>query len=211
MQTPINTPLQEHCFYHIYNRGNDSINVFYQPRNYGYFLQKYEQYLSGCIDTYAYCLLPNHFHLLVKIKGKENFRLSEDGFPNSEDLKKLTAEQIVSEQFRRFFMSYSKSINVQEGRTGSLFQKTFRRKQVDSDSYFTRAVLYIHHQLEHHGFRNMNYKNYAWSSYCKLIQDGNTILKRQDVLDWFGGKDGFVRSHVRSQDLSEVDQILIED
>src|SRR5215471_5951044 len=114
-------PLLENEIYHIYNRGNNSIEVFFMRSNYELFLEKLDYYLGPYIELYAYCLLPNHFHLLIRVK---DFKLIWD---DSKMLKKgartLTLpHEIVSEQFRRFFLSYSKSIKVQEDRTGSLFE-----------------------------------------------------------------------------------------
>jgi len=55
-------------FYHIYNRGNNRENIFFEENNYYYFLEKYDKYLTNYLETFAYCLLPNHFHLLVRVK-----------------------------------------------------------------------------------------------------------------------------------------------
>jgi hypothetical protein len=63
--------LEPNNFYHIYNRGVNGTQLFYKKDNYYYFLEKYAQYLSAYLDTYAYCLLGNHFHLLVKVKDIE--------------------------------------------------------------------------------------------------------------------------------------------
>ena len=61
-------PLLPGRFFHVFNRGNNGDNLFYQERNYAYFLRKYFEYMSPVLDTYCYCLLPNHFHLLVRVK-----------------------------------------------------------------------------------------------------------------------------------------------
>jgi putative transposase len=60
--------LQYGVAYHIYNRGNNRENVFVEERNYRHFLQLYAKYIEPVAWTYAYCLLRNHFHFLVKIK-----------------------------------------------------------------------------------------------------------------------------------------------
>ena len=93
-------PIYANTFYHIYNRGNNYEKIFFNDNNYYYFLNKYDKYLSSVVETYAYCLIPNHFHLLIKTK---------DDYEN------------ISEQFRRFFITYSQKINEQENRSGSLF------------------------------------------------------------------------------------------
>ena len=64
-------PLLPGLTYHIFNRGNAQDYIFYQERNYSYFLKKYFQYLEGFVNTYAYCLLRNHFHLLIELRPQE--------------------------------------------------------------------------------------------------------------------------------------------
>ena len=61
-------PLIPGNFYHIYNRGIDSCNLFIEPDNYEYFLSLYDKYISPVADTYAWVLMPNHFHFLVRLK-----------------------------------------------------------------------------------------------------------------------------------------------
>ncbi|HSM57092.1 MAG TPA: hypothetical protein VK879_13145 [Candidatus Sulfomarinibacteraceae bacterium] len=59
-------PLAPGTYYHIYNRGiNDEI-IFKEERNYPFFLKKMAHYILPVAEVYAYCLLPNHFHLLVR-------------------------------------------------------------------------------------------------------------------------------------------------
>jgi len=60
--------LQSGVYYHIYNRGNNRENLFLEEKNYPYFLFLYEKHIEPVADTYAYCLMRNHFHLLVRIK-----------------------------------------------------------------------------------------------------------------------------------------------
>jgi REP element-mobilizing transposase RayT len=58
-------------YYHIFNRGNNRERIFREPRNYNYFLKLYEKYIPLVVDTFAFCLLSNHFHLLVRVKTAE--------------------------------------------------------------------------------------------------------------------------------------------
>ncbi len=123
-------------YFHVFNRGNNRENIFYKPENASYFLGKYQKYLLPVLETYAYCLLPNHFHLLVRVKTLEEIlgrggSTDLPGFKNREGLAKCGDEaatakfiaELVSEQFRLMFMAYAKAINKQENRVGSLFQK----------------------------------------------------------------------------------------
>lgn len=203
-------PLEENKYYHIYNKGNAGVNIFYKDENYIYFLKKYDQYLSDYIETFAYCLMPNHFHLLVRLKDKMDCLPRKD-FPSLEDLESLQMGEVVSELFRRFFMGYSKSVNIQECRTGSLFQKNFKRKLVDSNEYFTRVVAYIHRQCQHHGFTNFTDKDYPWSSYNRMLLDSKSKLMKKEVIDWFGGREHYVKFHKEQLSLNDIEHLLIED
>ena len=61
-------PLQLGAYYHIYNRGINRENVFREERNYRYFLELYAKHIEPVAETYAYCLLKNHFHVLVRTR-----------------------------------------------------------------------------------------------------------------------------------------------
>ena len=63
--------MQPSTFYHLYNHANGSENLFRNDENYRFFLQKYAKYISTVADTYAYCLMPNHLHFLIKIKSEK--------------------------------------------------------------------------------------------------------------------------------------------
>ena len=65
-----NQPIEPEIFYHIYNRGVNGEVIFKSNRNFDFFLKKVEEYLIPVCEIYAYCLLPNHFHFLVRIKSE---------------------------------------------------------------------------------------------------------------------------------------------
>ncbi len=63
--------LKEGNYYHIYNRGNNSENIFYEKANYQFFLKKYGKYCYSVLDTYAYCLLKIIFTCLYACEPKK--------------------------------------------------------------------------------------------------------------------------------------------
>ena len=65
-------PLTFGTFFHIYNRGNNHENIFFQERNYAYFMELWWKHISQIAQTWAYCLLRNHFHAVVFIKNRED-------------------------------------------------------------------------------------------------------------------------------------------
>ncbi len=204
------SPLYPDKYYHIYNRGNNGENLFYKKENYFYFLKRYNYYLNDYLDTFAYCLLPNHFHLLVRVKPEVAFseeRLSKFQKPGK---SAPTPSEAVSEQFRKLFMSNAKGINKQESRTGSLFQKNFKRKPVEGEHYFSKLIYYIHANPQQHGIID-DFKFYPYSSYDSLLSDKPTKLFRNEAIEWFGSKDSFRAFHTGSHSMGDMSALVIED
>ena len=183
-------PMYKGNLYHVYNRGNGKEMLFYQQKNYYYFLKQYEKYLYNLIDTFAYCLLKNHFHLLVR--------------------PKINEPDLISEQFRKFFISYSMSVNKQEKRRGSLLQRGFKRKNIDDENYFYSAVYYVHSNPVHHKIAT-DLTKYKYSSYRTLAGDGNTKLCRKEATEWFGGRRKFIDYHEEKKRTYFSDNYIIED
>jgi putative transposase len=201
-------PFEEGEFYHIYNRGNNKGLIFYNANNYSYFLNKLSFYLSDYLDFYSYCLLPNHFHLLIQVKNFNSINKEKQLLTSG--TKILTEpHDIISEQFRRFFLSYSKSIIIQEKRTGSLFQKNFKRIKIHSPKYYTFLINYIHRNPISHKI-SKDYKTYAYSSYNSILSNLPTRLKRKEVLDWFGNMEEFIRYHDGNSIYKEAEKFIIE-
>ena len=177
------TPLQYGQYYHIYNREK----VFFKERNYRYFLRLYAKYAEPVADTYAYCLLRNHFHFLVRIKTVDE---------QTQTLKVSETFRVLrpSQQFSNLFNAYAKAINKAYGRTGSLFQHPFGRILVTSDAHFVHLIAYIHHNPQKHGFVE-DFRTWPYSSYHAFLSQKPTHLKRDEVLAWFDGPTMFQESH----------------
>jgi len=154
------TPIEADCFYHIYNRGINGEIIFKTAKNYLFFLNKLKEYLSNVCDIYAYCLMPNHFHLLVRIKN--NKYLSEITNHQNKELEKgLHASQnIFSKQFAKVFNSYSQAFNKENNRHGSLIESPFKRKLITSEDYLRKCIIYIHQNPSHGDFKNYKYSSY---------------------------------------------------
>ena len=75
--------------FHIYNRANGNEKLFISAENYRYFIQKYQEHILPIADTFCYCLMPNHFHFLVRIKTEDQLRTA---FPKLETLKSFQAK-----------------------------------------------------------------------------------------------------------------------
>jgi hypothetical protein len=127
---------------------------------------------------------------------------------DSDGLDNISA--VISEQFRRFFIGYSQAINKQEGRTGSLFQKGFKRIHIDSQEHLIYLVYYIHANPQNHEIVK-DFRRYLYSSYSGILIDKPTNLRKQEVVDWFGSKSEYTEFHDENQDLKDIQRFMIED
>lgn len=119
--------LQPQGYFHLYNRGNNRGIIFFRDANYRYFIRKLRRHVAPHVHLLAYCLMPNHFHLLIETR--------EDAEVSA-----------FTESFRVMLSSYTRGINRQEGRTGSLFTQNTRSKNLQEGSQFygLACFCYIH-------------------------------------------------------------------
>ncbi|WP_346864392.1 hypothetical protein [uncultured Draconibacterium sp.] len=213
------TRLEYGHFYHIYNRGINGCNLFQENENYDYFLYLYDKYISSVAETYAWVLMRNHFHLLVRIKTvREIPFITPEGLKNTSGLVSNLSVSARPEsvykrykpvnQFSHLFNAYTKAVNKRYGRTGSLFEHPFRRKQVVSNHQLKYLVYYIHHNPIHHGFCE-HYLDYPWSSYLTVVSPKETKLSRAEVIRWFDDKSNFEKFHSQ-QEIRKFDELNID-
>jgi putative transposase len=192
------TKFEEGKFYHVYNRTVDKQPMFKNAGNCIFFLKKFDEYLSPVIDLYSYCLLGNHFHVLVRIKLTEHNNSSYK--IKGED--PVSTHDLVCRQFRKFFQSYAMAFNKQHNRVGTLFQTPFKRALIQDNAHFTQLVYYIHANPELHKLID-DFRKWRWSSYKSLLNEKSTKLKKQEVIAWFGDLESFEAYHnlIYTQDI----------
>ena len=152
----VQSKLEFGLFYHLYNRGNNRGSLFTEERNYYYFLDLIRKYLHPIIDLYAYCLLPNHFHLLIKVKDLEDIKSGSNSALN------------LSIPLSSFFGTYTKGFNKRNGRTGKLFEGRFKRNLILSDQQLFQTIKYIHHNPQNHGLVK-DFRHWPYSSYWNYV------------------------------------------
>ncbi len=193
-------PLIEGEYFHIYNRGVNGEDIFKEERNYHYFLQQYNIYCSNILETLAYALLKNHFHLVVYIK--ENVTVPSY---NRQGIVKLNA----SKQLSHFFNSYAQSVNKVYKRTGPLFESPFERKLVEDDVYLISLIYYCHYNPQLHEFVH-NFKDWPFTSYHDIIDNNTSRVTAEKVRDWFGGKDAFEKAHEGRYVIQDMEKYFLE-
>jgi len=199
-------------YYHIYNCGINGCNLFNEPENYRYFLHLYDKYISAIADTYAWVLMPNHFHLLVRMKDEQDIlaaiialaELNEEPEPVTSDEPRIKP---LHQYFSNLFNAYSKAFNKRYQRHGTLFERPFKRKLIDNKTYLKNVLVYIHNNPVHHGFTD-NPSDYPWSSYLSCVSIRPTKLKRGQVIGWFDNEANFKSYHEKKFDIAAIEKWL---
>lgn len=165
----VNPPFATGHFYHIYNRGVEKRDVFLTSSDYKRFLQtinyyrlspqpvKFSDYKRSvkrflkteepneAVKIYCYCLMPNHFHLLIQ----------------------QTDEFGITQFMRKISDSYTKYFNTKYKRVGPLFQGAFKAKLIESEEYLLQLSKYIHRNS--FPLKMWEAKVYPYSSYSYYL------------------------------------------
>ena len=230
-------PLEYGKYYHIYNRAVGKDILFRYHANYEHFLRLYDKYIEPVAETFAWCLMPNHLHLLVRIKEKEEIgympplkvnpdrsdrpcqvskwqRTADEG--NLSGPGNCRADRVYTKkkptpvrQFSHLFNAYTKAFNIRYDRHGSLFCRSFERICATTEKYFRHLVWYIHNNPVHHGFVE-HMIEYPWSSYQTMISVKPTKLSRDKVVGWFNSRNEFQVFHQEDQNIKDIRRFIIE-
>jgi len=181
------TPILPGKIYHIYNRGHNYNQVFFKLGDYTMFIRLLKKYLLNVSKVYAYCLLPNHYHFMIRIN--EHSQLGE-----------------FSNQFRKFILAYTNIINYRERRSGGLFLYPFKRIEINSKDYFKRLIFYIHFNPQKHNISE-SYKTYAHCSFIHYLSNHSSFVCTSDVYEIFGSRADFLQYHDHASGEPERDFI----
>jgi putative transposase len=205
--------------YHIYNRGINREDIFKINYDYSNFLLGLNKYLHIYGKIHTYCLMPNHFHLLFETNSEEEIR--EKLLLPTPVINKATGEAIfskhadksiswiISNAFSSLFKSHAQRINNRGDRVGKLFDVPFRRKVIRDDQYFTKLIYYIHKNPQVHGLVS-DFRQYPFSSYLDYKRMSVGIIFPDEVLNWFGSLDAFIKCHGQDHFYNEIQEYLLE-
>ncbi len=130
--------IQKGYLYHIYNQGNNRQKIFYSRDNYLFFLSKIHQYIIPYADILAWCLMPNHFHLMVYVKEMELLIAKSEGFTPSEA---LTKKRTFNDSIGIMLRSYTRAFNKQNKKSGSLFRKQTKAECINCSTGITLSFI----------------------------------------------------------------------
>lgn len=140
-------PFIPNQIYHVYHHANGEDLLFREAENYNFFLGKVEKYICPITKIYAYCLMPNHFHFLLRVKIKEELKQFFNEAKNPRSVGRLRGlegqmdfSSNISKQFKNCLISYSKAFNKFYGRKGSLFAENLKRSEISNEEYLIRVL-----------------------------------------------------------------------
>lgn len=194
-------------FYHIYNRGNNREKIFFEPNDYRAFLFRLGLALGfenkeldhnllyfpksrirlgakkGLYELHSFCLMPNHFHLLIEQK----------------------TDKSLSNLMLRFSTSFSMYMNKKYGRVGHIFQDQFKAVSIESDKQMRWVCSYIHMNPVKDGLVTKP-EQYTWSSFQDLIEKRDLpIISKNMFPKLFGNTSNFYNEIVRLEPKIETD------
>lgn len=207
-------------FYNIFSPENGKEQFFYSDENYFFFLKKFSETVLPIAELYGYCLLPNQFHLLIKIKDEKSvfeYLKMNGNFPEEtvtlDSIKTLSAGEgmanldifgmHISRLFSTFFNSYSKAINEQQKKRGSLFEKGFKIKHLESTADLKQCLLNMHNSSLQNKLVT-KVEDWKFSSYEALSTDKATKLKRDEAMSWFENKEDFLNCQHQKIEYSQT-------
>ena len=169
-------------YYHLYNRGVEKRKIFSDNQDYKVFLSYLKIYLTPPpkdqplkrlsnhakeISLLAYCLMPNHFHLLVKQRARDG----------------------INYFMRSLATKYSIYFNKKHKRVGPLFQGRYKAVNIETDEQLLHLSRYIHTNPSDLISARSNLAVYPYSSYKNYLGKINQLwVKPQEVLNFFSNK-----------------------
>ncbi|HSX18812.1 MAG TPA: transposase [Candidatus Saccharimonadales bacterium] len=204
----------ENGYYHVYNRGVEKRRIFEETRDYQRFVNYFKLYLSPIeslrredpllrssivnanlsdqVDLLAYCLMPNHFHILLKQRTKDG----------------------MTKLMRQISTGYSMYFNKKYERVGALFQGIFKACLVENEDYLLHLSRYIHQNPKDRG---VSLSDFQWSSYSAYMRKSEQEwLKPQDILGYFSTTNAansyknFVEENLPGEQNLSLDHLIME-
>jgi putative transposase len=187
MQT---TLLEPGKYYHVYNRAKNGDPLFESEEACRFFLKLYQAHICPIAETYAYCLLADHLHFLIRIRDD--------------------ASGSLYKPFAVLFNSYSKGYNKRNEKEGRIFQFKLKRKEIRSTTCFLEMIRYVNQNPWRHGVTE-HPANYRFSSFRATMTTGPTMLAKEQVQSYFGSHDNLAANLLTQVDESTIRKLMLEE
>jgi len=187
-------------FYHIYSRSINGLFIFKDKNDFDKFYKLIKKYLIHTFEIYAWAIMSNHFHFLLYVKKEKDIKFIDE---NSK------RRYIPANQISHLLSTYAIYFNNKYNRHGSLFEKPFKRKLVNSHEYFKDLVHYIHFNPVKHKVTKI-IEEYSHTSYHTILSNNPTIIQREEIIKWFGIKEDFIEYHKKDNDFDSISDLTID-
>jgi putative transposase len=187
MKTPL---LEPGKYYHVYNRAKNGDPLFGDEEAYRFFLKLYQAHICPIAETYAYCLLSDHLHFLIRIR--------ED------------AGGSLYKPFALLFNSYSKGYNKLHEKEGKVFKFKFKRKEIRKTEYFLEMIRYVNQNPWKHGAAE-HPANYRFSSFRATMTASPTLIAKQEVQGYFGTHENLASNLLTVVDETAIRPLMLEE
>jgi len=193
--------------YHIFNQGNNRQVIFFKPENYLFFLRKFRDHIQPFGNILAWCLMPNHFHLMMEVEMIElpslTHGVTAPHLPGSHPVSREVKQTSLNSSIGTMLRSYTRAINIQESRSGALFREgtkaiclnemqglssnwytsfgiTFLNIDIPEYQYLQVCFNYIHNNPVKAGLVE-NPEDWEFSSYADIkgIRNGSLVDRKR--------------------------------
>ena len=184
------TLLEPGKYYHVYNRAKNGDPLFENEEAFRFFMKLYQAHICPIADTYAYCLLHDHLHLLIRIREEAGGSLYKP--------------------FAMLFNSYTKGYNKHNGKEGRVFKFKLKRVEIRNTPYFLEMIRYINQNPWRHG-ETEHPANYRFSSFRATMTTGPTLVAKDKVQEYFGSHENLSVNLLTRVDESAIRLLMLED
>ncbi len=203
-------PLRFDTYYHIYLGSTNQTTLFSSHADFHLFLQLYADLISPLAETFAYCLLPNHFHFFLRTKGVQeqiaDWYAGKGGFERGGSVSAEFHPRHPDRQFARLLATYAS----QTQRHAPFANAPINRVPLTNPDHFPDLVRYIHQNPSYHQ-QVPNFRNYHWSSYRSLLSSQPSRIAVKTVLAWFHSPEWFDEMHWVPVDETKIGYLILQD
>jgi len=193
------------AYYHIVCKSIDGLLLFASAYDYKTFQERFKKFMGDFLDVWSFCFIPNHAHLIVKLKSIQSINLFIETLVVENRTKAMELfyinneenpfyNDMIERQINSFLSSYANYVSAHYNRKGGTFQRPFKRILIEEEAHLQQAIIYVNANAQKHNMV-VDYKEYRYSSYNKTLQKDQYNLDANSVLEFFGGIEKFIEIH----------------
>jgi REP element-mobilizing transposase RayT len=184
------TLLEPGKYYHVYNRAKNGDPLFEDEEACRFFLKLYQAHICPIAETYAYCLLSDHLHFLIRIRDE--------------------ADGSLYKPFAMLFNAYSKGYNKHNEKEGKVFKFKLKHKEIRSDEALQEMIRYVNQNPWKHGATE-HPANYRFSSFRATMTTSHTLVAKEQVQEYFGTHENLATNLLANVDEVAIKTLILEE